>query len=257
MKKIFAFTVAILPFFGLYAQLPDAASIIDAGRDATATGQLSSRITLSITEKNGSERKRTVQMISKTSNDGTEKRLIRFLEPAEVKGTSILIYDYSSKSDEMWIWLPALKKTRRLASSDKGKSFMSSEFSNSDMSSPDRADFTYRHLQGSGENGQYLIECTPVNEKIVSDYGFSRKVTILSVSGYRLMRNEYYDLNNKLFRIIEVQSTKELQGGKYTVTAMTAKNLMNGRKSEFKTENISTAGTTDDALFTVSSLEQQ
>ena len=62
----------------------------------------------------------------------------------------MLIFDYEDKSDDMWILLPSLRRTRRIVSSEKGKSFMGSEFTNADMSKPDLNDFTFKIL-GSAE----------------------------------------------------------------------------------------------------------
>ena len=85
-------------------------------------------------------------MASKTFEDNTEKRIIKFISPAEVQGTGILIYDYENRPDDMWIYLPALRKTRRIVSREKSNSFMGSEFSNADMTAPSLEDFEYTLL---------------------------------------------------------------------------------------------------------------
>ena len=73
----------------------------------------------------------------------------------------MLIVDNKDVQDDMWIYLPALKKTRRIVSTEKGKSFMSSEFSNADMSSGSNSDFTIRHMPESGKNDTWIIESVP------------------------------------------------------------------------------------------------
>ena len=65
----------------------------------------------------------------------------------------------------MWIYLPALKRTRRIVSNEKGKSFMSSEFSNADMTSPSLSDFKISHSPASGQDEQWMIESRPVDTK--------------------------------------------------------------------------------------------
>jgi hypothetical protein len=98
--------------------------------------------TLRIYDARGRERVRQTSMASRLFESGsTEKRIIRFLSPAEVKGTGMLIYDYDDRNDDMWIYMPALRKTRRIISNEKRKSFMGSEFSNADMSAPNLEDF--------------------------------------------------------------------------------------------------------------------
>ena len=95
----------------------------------------------------------------------------------------MLIVDNKDVQDDMWIYLPALKKTRRIVSTEKGKSFMSSEFSNADMSSSSNSDFTIRHMPESGKNDTWIIESVPVSEDKADEYGFSRKITFLDKKG--------------------------------------------------------------------------
>ncbi|MCK5687795.1 outer membrane lipoprotein-sorting protein, partial [Myxococcota bacterium] len=98
--------------------------------------------TLTIVNQRGQKRVRKIATVSKLFDDGkTEKRLIRFIAPADIKGTGLLTWDYEDKSDDMWLFMPALRKTRRIVASDKAKSFMGSEFSYSDITPPAIADF--------------------------------------------------------------------------------------------------------------------
>lgn len=136
MKKMSILLILLLPLVTVAAQQPNAVEVMNKSRELSIASSLSATLKLTITEKNGSERNRTVSMTTKSYSGGLEKRLVRFLEPADVRGTAMLIVDHKDATDEMWIDPPALKKTRRIVSSEKGKSFMSSEFSNSDMTSP-------------------------------------------------------------------------------------------------------------------------
>ncbi len=151
MKKAIILLMSILLLFQVSAQLPDADQIMNKSRELAIISSMQATIKLTIIEKNGATRNRTIAMTSKSFPGGLEKRFIKFLEPADVRGTAMLIVDYKSVSDEIWIYLPALKKTRRISSSENGKSFMSSEFSNADMGSPNLADFKSRHIDGSGQ----------------------------------------------------------------------------------------------------------
>ena len=109
-------------------------------------------------------------MITKSYDDGTIKRMVKFLDPADVRGTAMLIVDNKNVQDDMWIYLPALKRTRRIVSTEKGKSFMSSEFSNADMSSGTNADFRIRHLPESGKNNLWVIESEPVSDEKADEF---------------------------------------------------------------------------------------
>ncbi len=238
------------------AQQPDADQVLNKSRELTLTGSLSATVTLAIKEKNGSSRNRTISMVSKSFPGGTEKRIVKFLEPADVRGIAMLFFDNKTSPNDMWIYLPALKKTRRIVSTDKGKSFMSSEFSNADMASPVQSDFTNRHVNGSGTNNQWIIESVPVNAEKGDEYGYSRKITYMSMDKYQVQKMEFYNFDNELFKIIEVKSIQQLPGGKYVIRDMLANNVLTGRKSELTFTNITENPRIDDSAFTVQNLER-
>lgn len=220
------------------------------------TGSLSAVINLSIFEKNGTSRSRTITMSTKSYPESQEKRYIKFMEPADVRGTSMLIIDNNKSADEMWIYLPALKKTRRIVSSEKGKSFMSSEFSNADMSSPSLPDFTNKFLEGSGKNGKWIIESKPINEEKADEYGYSRKISYLKVENYQVEKMEFYNFDNELFKTIEIRSVYQLADGKYLVKDMIAENLQNKRRSEIIMSKIVEGAKVDDSVFSLQNLEK-
>jgi hypothetical protein len=229
---------------------------MNKSRELTLIGSLSATINLTITEKNGSVRNRTISMVSKSFPEGLEKRFIKFIEPADVRGTSMLVIDNKNSSDEMWVYLPALKKTRRIVSSEKGKSFMSSEFSNADMSSPTLSDFITRHVDGSGTLGRWIIESIPSGEDKMDEYGYSRKMTYINTDNYQVQKMEFYNYDNELFKIIEVKSVHPLAGGNYMIKNMIASNLLNSRKSEIIFNNISAGADIADSYFTIQNLER-
>jgi hypothetical protein len=256
MKRILCLLMLALLILRIAAQQPDASEIMNTSRDLTLTGSMSANIHMHITEKNGTTRTRTIVMTTKTYQDGQEKRIIKFLEPADVKGTAMLVIDNKNIADEMWIYLPALKKTRRIVSSENGKSFMSSEFSNADMSSPSLDDFSNKHLEGSGVNNQWIIESTPTDEDKADEYGYSRKISYISADKCQVQKMEFFNFDNKLFKIIEITGIYPLQDGKFIVKNMSANNLLTGRKSEIDMSKIAVGGTVDDAVFSLQNLER-
>jgi hypothetical protein len=256
MKKRIILSLLLLPLLQAPAQLPDAGQIMSKSRDLTLTGSMSSTISLIITEKNGSIRNRTFSLITKSFSDGAEKRMIKFLEPADVKGTGLFIVDNKNSQDEMWIYLPALKKTRRIVTSEKGKNFMSSEFSNSDMTSPALSDFSYKHVASSGENKQWIVESTPVSPEKADEYGYSKRITYLNSETCRVKKMEFYNFNNQLYKIIEVKSVQPLEEGRYLIKDMKVNNLSSGRSSELVFNKIATNAKIEDPVFSLQNLER-
>lgn len=253
--KILAAILILMPLRAEFQQ-PDAMTVMSRCREKSLVTSLSASVSLTITEKNGTIRSRTVRMSSKSYAGGLEKRLIRFIDPPDVRGTAMLIFDNKEGQDEMWIYLPALKKTRRLASSDKGRSFMSSEFTNSDMSSPSTEDFNNAHAPGSSAAGRFIIESKPVNDDKADEYGYSRKLSYINPDTWVAERIEFFDFENKLFKVIEITGTSPAEGDKYIVTAMSASNLSNGRKSSMKMSAIEEGPKVEDSLFTLQNLER-
>lgn len=236
--------------------LPGAEEIMNKSRELSLAGSLRANITLTITEKSGAVRNRTISITTMSYPDGTEKRLIKFMEPADVRGTAMLVNDLTKEADEMWIYLPALRKTRRIISSEKGKSFMSSEFSNSDMSSPTLADFKNRHTENSGTGSQWIIESIPADEDKADEYGFSKRISYIGKDNYQVRKMEFFNFDDELFKIIEIKKTFSLPGGKYMIENMIARNLVNKRTSEIIFRDISAGIKVEDSYFTLQNLER-
>jgi hypothetical protein len=112
----------------------------------------------------------------------------------------MLIYDHETAGDDMWIYMPALRKTRRIVSTEKGKNFMGSEFTNADMSKPNMNDFRYTILGTENLDGKtcWKIESACNNEDIADENGFSRKVAYIEKSTYLCHKIEYYDRDGAL-----------------------------------------------------------
>jgi len=239
------------------AQQSDPVQLMDKSRDLTMSGNIQSTVTLTISEKNGSVRTRKLNMITKSYDDGTIKRMVKFLDPADVRGTAMLIVDSKDAQDDMWIYLPALKKTRRIVSTEKGKSFMSSEFSNADMSSGSNADFKISHLPESGKNDVWVIENVPVSEDKADEYGFSKKITFLDKSSLKTKKIDFYNFDGELFKSIEIVATQPLEGKEgYVMTDMLARNYINGRSSRVKFDQVNTTASIPDNTFIADNLSR-
>jgi len=247
-----------LPFISAHGQEPR--MIIRNSQDAVKVSSFEAVSTLTITDAKGNQRIRRSSMASMSFPDGTEKRIIKFIAPAEVKGTGILIFDYPEKSDDMWIYLPALRKTRRVVSSEKSKSFMGSEFSNADMTAPGLDDFSYRIIGEEVLDGKacYRIESVPASPDLKDDYGYSRSVSWIDKQDFLAYRIEYYKEDGVLNKTIANEEFRKLDAmnNKYMVTHMAAENHINGRSSEMVMDEISVTAT-DESYFTVAYLEKE
>jgi len=240
---------------------PEGREIMQKSRDASKLDGMEAISTLRIYDSKGRERVRQTSMASKLFESGaTEKRIIRFLSPAEVKGTGMLIYDYDERNDDMWIYIPALRKTRRIISNEKSKSFMGSEFSNADMSAPSLEDFNYT-LTGSdlvGGTDCWIVEVVPVNEDIMDEVGFDRQLAWIGKKDFVFRKAEYYDEDDELFKQMISSDVRQMDtsGKKYIATRMEMSNLQNGRKSVMTIEKIQYNPNVKEEYFTLAYLER-
>ena len=218
--------------------------------------------TMIIVDSKQRERVRKIAQVSKLYDNGdTEKKLIRFLSPADVKGTGLLTFDYKDKDDDMWLYMPALRKTRRIISSEKAKSFMGSEFSYSDTTPPTTADFHYTKLGERRVAGTlcWELEILPINEDVADENGFSKKISFIGQQDFVIRKAVYYDLDGELLKELEVREVMEVdtENHKYRPVHMIMINKQNNRKSILKVEKIQLNPGVKDEYFTTRYLERE
>ena len=233
----------------------DARQIADRASKSIDLESMEMVATLTIQDSKGNERIRQIATATRKF-DGATKTMMKFLSPAEVKGTTMLIYDYEEKEDDMWIYLPALRKTRRIVSSEKAKSFMGSEFTNADMSKPNMDDFSYTLLGSESLNGKACwkvgVQCR--NEDIEDENGFSKKIIFVEKSTYLPQKMEYYDLDGELYKIMTISDYRQQSNGEYFAYSMTIENMQNKRKSIMKVDKFQLGSSMSENSFSASSL---
>ncbi|MCA1755906.1 MAG: outer membrane lipoprotein-sorting protein [Bacteroidales bacterium] len=232
----------------------EAVRIMKISRDAVMVNSFEAVSLLTITDENGRTRERRTVTASKSYGDGTEKRIIKFLYPPEVEGTTLLIYDHDDTEDEMWIYLPAFRKTRRIVSTEKGKSFMGSEFANSDLTSPPVTDFTHTIAERIPDQDLVKIKSVPATIEVEKNYGYAARLTTLKLSDYTAVRMEFYDKSNGKLRTIEISDYQPAPGGKFIISSMNVVNHINGRSSKLVMSEVVTGTEVSDRLFDLSAL---
>lgn len=238
---------------------PSAREIMQKTREMSKIEGMEAISTLKIYDSRGRERTREISMASRLFDNGSaEKRIIRFLAPAEVKGTGMLIFDYDEETDDMWIYMPALRKTRRIVSTEKGQSFMGSEFSNADMAAPNLDDYQYRLIGSEIQDGIdcWKIEVQPLDEELADETGVNRKIIWIGKKDYVTRKSEYYDLDNDLYKILTASDIREVTKGKYIAALMQMENIRNERKSVFTMDQLQYNPDVKEEYFTVSFLER-
>ncbi|MGD8780890.1 MAG: outer membrane lipoprotein-sorting protein [Ignavibacteria bacterium] len=229
--------------------------------DATRVDGTESLSTLVILNEKGEKRVRKMATVTKLYDKGKiEKKMVRFTEPADVKDTGFLTFDYNDKDDDKWIYMPALRKTRRIISSENAKSFMGSEFSYADMSLPTVEDFNYKFLPDETVNGElcYTLEIVPKDEEIEDENGFSKKISYISRNDFVVRQSVYYDLYGDKEKVMTVKSIVEVdkEKHKYKMEEIQMNNVQNDRSSISLIEQIKFNPNIPDDYFTTRYLEK-
>ena len=213
--------------------------------------------TLKIFDAKNNLRERQIANATKKFGN-TTKTLIKFLAPADVKGTAMLIFDYEAEGDDMWIYLPALRKTRRIVSSEKGTSFMGSEFTNADMSKPKMDDFQYSLLGNETIDGKdcWKVEIKCLDEDVEDENGFSRKVAYIEKETYLTQKAEYYDFDGELAKIMTIGDYKKMENGGYFAFRMEMVNVQDNRKSLLLVDKFQLGSSLGEASFSVANLQK-
>jgi outer membrane lipoprotein-sorting protein len=245
-----------------FAQQPNARKIVEQASDASRLDGSEAVSTLTIINKKGQKRIRKIAMVTKLYDGGkTEKKLSRFLAPADVKGTGFLTFDYEKKDDDMWLFLPALRKTRRIVTSEKSKSFMGSEFSYADMNVPTLDDFKYKLLKEEEVGGTacWVIESVPKDDDIADENGYSKRVAWFGKEDLVIRKAVLYDLDGDLQKEMTVGEVKLVDAEKkrYRPMKMTVVNKQNGRSSIVVIEKIQLNREVKDDYFTTRYLERE
>jgi hypothetical protein len=212
-------------------------------------------------DKNGSQRKRTIRSQRKDVGEDAYS-IMFFLDPADVKDTGFLTYDYDEdeRDDDQWLYLPALKKTKRIASGDKSGSFMGSDFSYADMTDRPLDLYDYTLVKETELDGVpiWIVEAVPNNEKEVDETGYTKQVFFVRQDNYVVVRAKSWLKKGGRNKYMDVKKL-ELIDGIWTATEMTM-TTKKGKKTLHKTvlisDNVRYGQDMDDDDFTVRKLEQ-
>lgn len=263
MRKILgiALTAGILGITSLYGADTNARAIMERVEARDDGKSMESNMKMVLIDKNGDKREREIKLISKDKGED-EHKIMFFLTPADVKDSAFLTYDYNEgeKDDDQWLYLPALKKVKRIPSSDKSSSFMGSDFTYSDMTDRDLDDYDFKLLKEMEDRGHkaWVIESTPKNKKVLDETGYVKSLLIIRQDNLVLTRAVHTMQSSGYYKYYDVKELKEIDGiWQPTEMVMTTKN---GKTTEHSTillhSDVAFNKEYDDSLFTTRTLEK-
>jgi outer membrane lipoprotein-sorting protein len=212
-------------------------------------------------DKNGNERTREIRSFRRDQGEDTYSILF-FLSPADVKDTGFLTYDYdeADKDDDQWLYLPALKKTKRIASGDKSGSFMGSDFTYADLTTRELDNYDYTFLKEAEVDGHpvWIVLAVPNTEDEIEETGYTKSIFFVRQDNDVVIRSKHWVEKGDREKYFEVEKLDEIDGI-WVATEMqmtTKKGNRTLHKTVIKARNVRFNQDLPEDQFTVRQLEK-
>ena len=245
----------------VFADDPRARAIMERVDARDDGDNQTSDMEMTLIDKRGNQRVRSIATFSKDKGQDTY-RLMFFRHPADVKNTAFLTWDYDDpdRDDDQWLYLPALRKTKRIASSDKSGSFMGSDLTYADMTDRNLEDYDFffkKEMDVKGEKA-WLIESIPRSKKVIKETGYTKSLLIVRQDNDFVIRAVHWVKDGGYLKYIDVKALVQIEGiwvaTEMHVTKKKGKKL--AHKTILKLNNVKFNQDLDFDLFTVRRMEK-
>jgi hypothetical protein len=218
-------------------------------------------VEMTLIDKSGKKRLRKIRAFGMDRGED-ELQLLFFLSPPDLEDTGFLTYDYdeSGKDDDQWLYLPALKKTKRIASNDRSGSFMGSDFSYADLTSRDLDEYDYTLMKETDVGGVrvWQIESVPRTKQEINETGYTKSILFVRQDNYVVIRSVGWLKRGGRLKYMEIKALEQIDGiwigtEIHMTTKKAGKTL---HKTILRNSNIRFHQEIDEDFFTVRQLEK-
>ncbi|MCK4408683.1 MAG: outer membrane lipoprotein-sorting protein [Candidatus Eisenbacteria sp.] len=193
------------------AEEPSALELVESVYNRPDGEDMQSRLTMTLINSRGDKRVREIRQFMKDFGD-VEKKVMFFEFPADVRNTSFMNWSYMTigEDDDQWIYLPALKKVKRISSDSKGDYFMGSDFTYDDLGDRHPSSDTHTVLGYENVNGEpcYVVQSVPIEE----EYIYGRTVSWIVADKWVVVKKDFYDEDDELLKTLTVDEYGDVDG---------------------------------------------
>ena len=245
----------------VFAGDPKARAIMEKADARDDGDNMTADMEMILIDKRGKKRVRRIHAFNKDKGEDTFK-LMFFLEPADVKDTAFLTYDYddANKDDDQWLYLPALRKSKRIASSDKTSSFMGSDFSYADMTKQALENYNYKLIKEMEVRGNktWLIESLPRTKRVIDKYGYTKSILFVRQDNFVVVRAVHWVKEGKRLKYMDVKRLEFIDSiwQPTEIHMTTKKGKQTLHKTIMKWKNVKFNQNLGQDLFTVRRMEK-
>lgn len=215
---------------------------------------MTTKMKMILRNAHGQESLRTIHIESLEVLDDGDKSLITFKQPRDVKGTAFLTFTHPTGADDQWLYLPAIKRVKRINSRNKSGPFMGSEFAYEDFSSFEVEKYTYKFLreEDCGEHVCNVLEQYPVD----NNSGYTRLISWVDNTERRVWKIEYYDRKNNLLKTLTNRDYRQYLGKHWRPDRVQMVNHQTGKNTDLIYSDYQFKTGLDDGDFNANSLKR-
>jgi outer membrane lipoprotein-sorting protein len=190
---------------------------------------------MTLRNKKGEESVRQIRIRTLEVDGDGDKSLSIFDEPADVKGTAMLTWSHGLKPDDQWLFLPAIKRVKRISSRNKSGPFMGSEFAFEDLGSQEIEKYSYKYLrdESCGDLQCYVIERKPAYKFS----GYTRQTVWLDKEAYRMIKVDFFDRKNEPLKTLQASDYQQFLDHYWRPGKMEMVNHQNGKSTTLEWQN--------------------
>lgn len=217
-------------------------------------GDSTNDITMVLKDQHGNQRERYIRNRTKEVESDGDKAIIIFDNPGDVKGTAFLSFTHKSGPDDQWLFLPKLKKVKRISSNNKAGSFMNSEFAFEDIASQEVEKYEYQFLREDEYEGRavFVNQSDPVDPKS----GYSKLEAWIDQERYIPLKIDFYNRAGELKKTLTFDGYAQYLDQFWRAESWTMQNHVTGKSTVLKMSNWQFQTGLDDSDFNKNSLQR-
>ena len=202
----------------------------EAERRDSGWGDSSAEMSMHLANKHGARSSRQLRLKSLEVDGDGDKSLTIFDQPRDVKGTAFLSFTHSLTADEQWLYLPALKRVKRISSSNKSGPFMGSEYAFEDLTSFELDKYQYQYLRDEIVDGldSFVVRNFPLYQKS----GYKYRDVWIDKAEYRVVKTDFYDRKGSLLKTLKNEGFKQFLGKYWRPMKASMNNHQNGKSTD-------------------------
>jgi Outer membrane lipoprotein-sorting protein len=211
------------------AEAKGLAIAVETDKRDTGWGDSRAKLVMVLKNSQGQSAKRQMRMSLLEGKADGDKSMIVFDWPKDIDGTALLTWSHKAGDDDQWLFLPALRRVKRISSSNKSGSFVGSEFSYEDLSSQEIEKYKYKYLrdEACGTLKCFVINRYPVDPRS----GYTRQETWIDKAEYRIQKIDYYDRKSSKLKTLTFANYRQYLGKYWRALRLVMVNHQTGKST--------------------------